>query len=176
MATVFDIPASRLLGLVKEDFKNIQTFKQPEWALFIKTGSHRERTPVQPDWWYMRGASILRRIYVDGPKGVSRLRTYYGGRKARGVKPHRFARGSGKIARVWLQLLEKEGFVKKEKDGRVLSAKGRKYLDGKSFEARKAFEKKEPSVEAGIQVKAIVETRKPVEKVEKKEEKKEELK
>ncbi|MBI5884803.1 40S ribosomal protein S19, partial [archaeon] len=102
MATVYDVQATKLIELVREDLKKITAFKQPEWALFVKTGSHKERQPIQDDWWFSRGASILRRIYVDGPKGVSRLRSYYGGRKARGVKPHRFAKGAGKILRVWM--------------------------------------------------------------------------
>jgi len=142
LTTVFDVPASRLIGVVGDDFKQTQTFKQPEWALFVKTGSHRERTPSQRDWWYTRGASILRRIYLDGPKGVSRLRTYYGGRKARNIKPHRFQRGGGKIVRTWLQLLEKEGYLVKEKHGRMLSAKGRKYLDEKALAVKKTAEPK----------------------------------
>ena len=71
----------------------------PEWAGDVKTGMHRQLPPAQPDWWYTRCASILRRIYIDGPVGVQRLRSLYGGRRNRGVRPDRHERASGAIIR-----------------------------------------------------------------------------
>jgi len=101
----------------------------PEWAKFVKTGVNRERAPEQRDWWYIRLASIFRRIYLDGPVGIERLRTYYGGRKRRGVRPAHFRKGSGAIIRNALHQLEQLGFVKKTSEGRVLTPAGRAYLD-----------------------------------------------
>nr|WP_287849198.1 40S ribosomal protein S19 [Methanothrix sp.] len=34
----------------------------PVWAEFAKTGVNREMPPTNPDWWFVRSASILRRI------------------------------------------------------------------------------------------------------------------
>jgi small subunit ribosomal protein S19e len=104
--------------------------QMPEWALFIKTGSHKQRAPEQRDWWYVRSASVLRQIYMNGPVGVEKLRSYYGGRKRRGHKPPHFRKGSGKIIRTILTDLEKAGYVQKQgKSGRVITAKGQKFLD-----------------------------------------------
>src|SRR3989338_1228886 len=101
--------------------------------LILKTGMHKERPPVDEDWWYFRSASVLRNIYRFGPVGVSKLRTKYGGKKNRGVKKEHFYKGSGSILRKSLQQLEKAGFVKfAEKGvhkGRVITPKGKSFLD-----------------------------------------------
>ena len=84
MTTVYDVPADLLIKRVAEKLKSM--VKPPEWAKYVKTGVHKQRAPEQEDWWYIRLASILRRVYIDGPVGIERLRTYYGGRKRRGVQ------------------------------------------------------------------------------------------
>ena len=127
MVTVFDVPADALIEVVKEDLK--KRIEMPSWAKFVKTGRNRQRPPTQEDWWWIRAASILRKVYIDGPVGVSRLRTWYGGRKDRGVRPDKRYKASGKIIRTILQQLEKIGFVKKEKSGRVITPEGKSYLD-----------------------------------------------
>jgi hypothetical protein len=80
-------------------------------------------------------ASILYRIYKEGPLGTGSLRTYYGGKKRRGTKRPEFRKSSGKIIRVCLQGLEKQGLVKKAKKGRVVTAKGQAYLNQMAKEA-----------------------------------------
>lgn len=132
MATVFDVPASELIKEVKENLKKIPEIKPPEWAMFVKTGVHRKRPPQNEDWWYMRMASMLRNLYKYGAVGVQRLRTKYGGRQKRGVRPERFKKGSGNIIRKALQQLESAGLVKKgegRKKGRMLTPKGKSFVD-----------------------------------------------
>ncbi len=102
----------------------------PEWAKFVKTGMSRQRPPEQKNWWHIRAASLLRKIYVEGPVGVQKLRSYYGGLKNNGHQPAHFSKGSGKILRVMLQDFEKLEYVKKEKKGRMIAPKGQKFLDG----------------------------------------------
>ena len=63
--------------------QKIEEIKPPDWAKFVKTGVHRKYPPQQEDWWYTRASSILMKIYLNGPVGVQRLRTYYGGKKER---------------------------------------------------------------------------------------------
>jgi len=110
-----------------EELKKVEQIKQPDWARFVKTGAHRERPPQSPDWWYIRAASILRKL--KKPTGVSRLRTVYGGRKNRGMKPEKSYKGSGKIIRVILQQLESAGLVVKDKKGRRLTPIGQKLVN-----------------------------------------------
>lgn len=141
MTTVYDVPADKLIEKVAEKLEKMEEIKPPEWAAYVKTGAHKELPPTQKNWWYIRCASILRRIYIDGPVGVSRLRTYYGGRKRRGVKPPRFRKGSGAIIRKALQQLEKAGFVEKAKEGRRITPKGMSFLDNTAHEIAVAMQK-----------------------------------
>ena len=125
---VFDVPAAALIKVVAADLKK-QGLKQPEWVMFVKTGSHRERAPDSPEWFYERAASVLYRVYKEGPLGAGSLRNYYGGKKRRGVRKAHFQKAGGKIIRVCLQELEKQGLIKKDKKGRIITGKGQSYLN-----------------------------------------------
>ena len=133
MATAYDVKPGELHRRVVEELKKTKEVQMPDWANFVKTGVGKERVPSEKDWWQMRASALLRRIYLLGPIGVSKLRTKYGNRKNRGVAPERFRRASGKIIRVLLQQLEKEGLVrqvdKSGHKGRILTPKGKSLMD-----------------------------------------------
>jgi len=120
----------KLVQKVAVYLKENKVIEPPPWAPFVKTGVHKERPPQDPDWWYIRAAAIMRKLYIRGPIGVSRLRTLYGGRHRRGHRPPKFAKGSGAIIRKILQQLEDAGLVQKaDKKGRILTPKGRELLE-----------------------------------------------
>ncbi|MFH1787339.1 MAG: 40S ribosomal protein S19 [archaeon] len=121
-----------------EALKKIPEFEQPEWAGFVKSGPSRERPIEDPDFWYKRAASILRQIHKKEFVGVNRLRTKYGSKKNRGMKPEKFQRASGKIIRIILQQSDKAGLteiakeakgIRRKKPGRQLTEKGRKFIE-----------------------------------------------
>ena len=123
--------SEKIIKNLVQDMKKIDKLKQPEWSMFIKTGVNTERPPTQEDWWYIRSSALLRKIYLNGPVGVERLRNAFGGKKRRGHKPPKHAKAGGKIIRVMLQQLEEAGLVKKvetPKRGRVITPKGEKLL------------------------------------------------
>jgi small subunit ribosomal protein S19e len=131
MVTAYDVPADKLIAMTSAKLREIDTIKPPEWAEFVRTGRHTEKAPVQKDWWYTRAASILRKVYMLGPIGTSRLAEEYGGFADRGSKPNRAVKGSRNIARKCIMQLEASGLVAKSKNkGRVITAKGQKMLDG----------------------------------------------
>ena len=149
MTTAYDVPADvlidRLSGYLKENIREIQS---PEWAGYVKTGSQAERVPQNPDWWYVRSASILRKLYMNGPVGVSRLRKDYGGRKRRGVRPAHFAKAGGNIIRTILQQLEQAGLSQKDGiKGRVVSGKGRSLLDAMSTQIKRDLDRERPELQ-----------------------------
>jgi small subunit ribosomal protein S19e len=129
MATVYEVPVDKLINETAEDLKENVKLKKPDWANYAKTGAHAERPPENPDWWWIRAASIMRKVYVNGPVGVRRLTTAYGGRKDRGVKPQEFRRAGGKNIRVILKELDALGYTEKVKDGRRITPKGQSYMD-----------------------------------------------
>ncbi len=137
MTTVYDVPADKLIAKAAMELKEKAEITAPEWAPFVKTGTHREMPPEDPEWWYTRAAAVLRRVYVDGPVGVERMRSVYGGKKDRGSKPNKSVKGSGSILRKSLQQLEAAGFVAKQKNGRVITPAGASFLDGIAYTVSK---------------------------------------
>ncbi len=132
MTDLRSIPSEKYNQSLASALKSIQEFKVPDWALLVKTSTHKQRPTSNPDFWYNRTASILRQIYLKGVVGVSRLRTRYGGRKKRGMKPEEFRKGGGKIIRVILQQGEAAGLLEKatgSKPGRKLTEKGKMFLE-----------------------------------------------
>ena len=75
MVSVWDVPQNVFVEYVAEELKQNDHIKPPVWAVYVKTGVHKERPPSANDWWYKRTASILKNIYKLGPVGVSKLRT-----------------------------------------------------------------------------------------------------
>jgi small subunit ribosomal protein S19e len=137
MTTVYDVPPDHIIRRVAEELKKRKEIVPPAWAAFAKTGVHKEMPPEDPDWWFTRAAAVLRRVYVDGPLGVERMRSFYGGNKNRGSKPNAFRKGSGSILRKSLQQLEAAGLIIHDKTGRRVSPEGMKFLDNLSAEVLK---------------------------------------
>ena len=148
MPTPYDIPASVLIeGLVKHLKDEVDEITPPEWALFAKTGVHAQRPPTNPDWWFVRCASILRKIYVKGPLGIEKLRQEYGGRLDRGAKPEHASKGGGAIVRNAIQQLQAAGLVRSQRnEGRVVTSQGRQLLDRLSTNLKRELEKTVPEL------------------------------
>ena len=130
--TIFTKNPVKFIPALAEALKNIEAFEIPEWAIYVKSGTSRERPPVDDDFWYIRTASILRQLYIKGVFGVGKLRTKYGSRKDRGGRPDKFKKSGGKIIRVILQQAEAAGLVEKVlrlQHGRRLTQAGRDLLD-----------------------------------------------
>lgn len=136
MTTVYDVPPDKLVKMAGEKLKKNKAISLPKWGLNVKKGSHKELPPENEDWWWVRCASVLRQIYLHGPVGVARLRTYYGGRVRRGTKKERFREASGRIIREVLKQLERAEYVTKTKRGRKISPKGQKFLDNTAHELK----------------------------------------
>ena len=129
MSKISEVPAKELIDKAAKKIEKMDEFKPPAWSVVVKTGLSKERPPQQDNWWWIRSASILRKIYLDKTLGVSKLRKTYGGRKNKGHKPEHKYLASGSIIRKMLQQLESAGFVRTEKGkGRKITAKGSVFL------------------------------------------------
>ena len=132
---VYEIPAGKYNDLLAKALKQIPEFKHPEWSLFVKSGVSKIKPPQEDDFWYKRAASILRQAYIRKVIGVNRLKTRYGSKLNRGMKPERFRKASGKIIRTILQQAEEAGLLEKYNEpgrraGRKLTKKGKELLEG----------------------------------------------
>ncbi|BCU70797.1 30S ribosomal protein S19e [Stygiolobus caldivivus] len=144
MITVNMVPADELIKRLSEYLKeNVKEVQPAEWSLYAKTASFKERTPDNSgDWWYIRAASLLRRIYIEQPLGVGETRRIYGGMKRRGTRPPISVKAPGHANRLIFRQLEKAGLVSRTKKGRILSPKGRSILDKLSYEIFKELAEK----------------------------------
>ncbi len=147
MTGVKDVPAELLIEKTAEKLKKMDAVYPPKWSLYVKTGVHREKKPVDSGWWYIRTAAILRKVYIHGPVGVMRLSAMFGGRADRGSKRYHPVRGSRSIVQTGLIQLESAGLVIKDgKKGRKISPEGRKFLDNTSYEILQELIKKMPEM------------------------------
>ena len=147
MTTVYDVPATALIDEASKMLSKEKDIQAPAWAPFVKTGIHKEKPPVQDDWWNVRVAAVLRKIYTEGPMGTERLRQQFGGFRDRGSMPNKAAKGSGSIARKALQQLEAAGLVQNvQSQGRVVTPKGRALLDNAAHAVRPGIQKEIPAL------------------------------
>ena len=153
MTTFYDIPADLLIPALADRLEDIDGISQPEWANFVKTGAHKERPPVQSNWWHLRSAAILRKVGRMGPIGVNHLSQAFGGPKNRGSAPNRATAGSRHVIRTSLQQLEDAGLVTSRHNaagtvnmGRILTSAGQKLLDNVAHEVRPTAEANYPGL------------------------------
>lgn len=139
MTIIYKISAQEFNLKLAEALKQFPEIEMPEWAMFVKSGPAKERPIDDEDFWYKRTASILRQIVKKKIVGVNKLRTKYGSKKNRGMRPEKFKKAGGKIIRTILQQTDKAGLteiaksvknVRSRKPGRKLTEKGIKLLEG----------------------------------------------
>jgi small subunit ribosomal protein S19e len=145
MPTPLDVPSDALIDKLSKFLKeNVGEVAPPVWAANAKTGSHRDRPPSNPDWWYIRCASLLRKLYIHGPVGIARLRVEYGGRLRKGTHIEHSRVAGGSAIREPLQQLQKAGFISIEaKQGRKLTAEGISLLNRMAADILKGARKTE---------------------------------
>ncbi|UCE96472.1 MAG: 30S ribosomal protein S19e [Candidatus Bathyarchaeota archaeon] len=148
MPTPYDVPAQAFINkLAKYVKENIDQVAPPQWAPYVKTGAYALQQPQNPNWWFTRCASLLRKTYMKGPIGVERLRAQYGGRKDRGTRLEQVRRGGGSNIRKIFQQLESAELIENVKgQGRVLTSGGRRLLDTIATELKKELERKTPEL------------------------------
>jgi small subunit ribosomal protein S19e len=134
MVNAHDVPSAKLIPALAEQMKSVTAVQEPDWAKIVKTGSHAERPPINADWWFTRAASLLRKLYLHGPVGLTDLERAYGGTKALHYYPKHHRDAGGSSIRKILKQLEQAELVSKTPKGRVLTPKGQAMLDKVSRE------------------------------------------
>eukprot|EP00656_Telonema_subtile_P006311 TRINITY_DN128_c0_g1_i1.p1 TRINITY_DN128_c0_g1~~TRINITY_DN128_c0_g1_i1.p1 ORF type:complete len:172 (-),score=37.51 TRINITY_DN128_c0_g1_i1:206-721(-) len=128
--TVKDVPADIFIKKFADFLKRQPKFQVPKWADLVKTGHFKELAPYDEDWFYIRAASVARKIYLRPGCGIGALRNWYGGAHRRGTRTTRHATASGAVIRNALKQLAAQGFVEEHPDGgRQVTGRGRAELD-----------------------------------------------
>ena len=134
--SVFVVQPEKLIENLSNKLKEYPEISPPKGSEFWKTAFFKELAPIDSEnFWYIRCASILRKVKKFGPIGVNRLCKYYGGKNRKGKGLNHSAKASGKIIRVALQQLGEASLLEmKEKKGRVLSSEGISLIERTAYE------------------------------------------
>lgn len=146
MVTFYDVPANPLIEALADRLE--EHLEEPDWLAYAKTSPAKEFPPEQDDFWYIRGASILRKVAMKGPIGVSRLSTEYGdrsrGTNRYGTRPNHHVDGSRNIIRTLLQQLEDADLILLEEGaGRRIAPDGQQLLDDVAEEVHATLDREE---------------------------------
>lgn len=148
MTTVFDVPAKEFIDEIAKQLEKQDAIFLPEQNKYSKTSVAHQNAPEPENWWYIRCASILRKIYMENVIGTQQLKAAYGGKRDRGSRPYKARAGSGTIIRRAIQQLESAGYVHKIKGkGRNITPKGRKFLDNIAHDVLTKVKKQYPGLE-----------------------------
>ena len=133
ISNIFSVSPDKFINTAAQKLKNYPEINPPkEVKLGLwKTSCARELPPENcEEFWYIRSASLLRKLAIKKQMGVSRLRKLYGCHQRNGTRPPHYRKTSGKIIRRCLQQLEKAGLVQVEKGvGRKLTSSGQSLID-----------------------------------------------
>ncbi len=128
--SVRDIKASTFIKAYAAHLKRSGKLDVPSWVDIVKTSPAKQLAPLEPDWFYIRVASIARHIYLRPGVGVGALRTVHGSAKNNGSRPCHHYKASANILRKSLQALEKLRLLEKDSQGgRRITSEGQRDLD-----------------------------------------------
>ncbi len=133
MANVLEADAQKLIEVTAGRLKE-SGIPRPKYIDYVKSGAGKERVPESEDFFYFRCASVLRQVYLKGPIGISKLRTKYGSKRAHWVRRHHHYRAGGSVIKDAFDALEKKGYIKTTKTGRIITPGGKSFLDKLSNE------------------------------------------
>ncbi len=133
--SIYVVQADKLVEAIAEKLREYPEISPPEGLEFWKTAFFKELAPNNSEeFWYIRSASLLRKVKKYGPIGVNKLRKHYGGKNRKGPGRNHSSKGSGKIIRVALQQLEKANLIQTvEKEGRIVSPEGTSLLERTAY-------------------------------------------
>ena len=91
--TVRDVAPAVFIEAYALHLKNSDRFEIPKWTDLVKTGVHKELGPTDDDWYFVRAASIARKVYlkpgVGGRRAAEVVRRPVPARRARQDVPAR---------------------------------------------------------------------------------------
>jgi small subunit ribosomal protein S19e len=136
---VEEVCAVKFIETLSVSLRDVKKITRPAETEYIKTGHRQELSPTNPDWYYIRVASVLRRLYTEQISHPDKVKhgfgtmwfaRVYGGAKNNGHKPSHTVTGSKSLVRRILQSLETHKLVSQmPKGGRALTPTGVAYLE-----------------------------------------------
>lgn len=69
--SVKDVDQHEIVRQIAGFLKKSGKVRVPDWSDVVKLGQNKELAPIDSDWYYIRTASIARRLYIRSPTGKS---------------------------------------------------------------------------------------------------------
>merc|ERR1711988_463739 len=129
--TLKDVPCNDFIQAYADFLKKSNKITPPAWVDLVKTGHYHELSPYDEDWFYVRAAAIVRKLYVRPQLGVGRLADIFGGKERNGSARKHHAHDSKSVIRACMKSLEKAGILMRLNDKR-----NRNYVDRPSGESK----------------------------------------
>ena len=77
--SIYVVSPEKLIEVIAEKLKEFPEISPPKGSEFWKTAFFKELAPTDSEnFWYIRCASLLRKVNKYGPIGVNKLRKFYG--------------------------------------------------------------------------------------------------
>eukprot|EP00793_Prasinoderma_coloniale_P005822 PRCOL_00004296-RA len=128
--TVKDVPAAAFVKEYAAHLKRSGKIELPPWVDLVKTSVAKELAPYDPDWYYIRAASIARHVYIRPDVGVGGFKKRFGSKYRRGTRAMHHRDAAGGHIRHMLQQLEAIKVIRKsDKGGRRITPDGQRDLD-----------------------------------------------
>jgi len=129
--TVKDVSAELFVKAYAQHLKRQGKLEVPKWVDYVKTSVAKELAPYDPDWFYVRCASIARKIYLRPNTGVGALTKVYGSNYRRGARTEHFRTANSGLLRYMVRQLEAIKVLEKTANGkgRKISRIGQQDLD-----------------------------------------------
>jgi len=126
---VKDVDAFKWIKGFAAHLKTQGQLEVPEFVDYTKTSSAKTLAPQDPDWYYVRSAAVLRRVYLRPFTGIGGLSKVFGSAYGKS-RPMHFRTAAKGVLRHVLQSLEKLGLLTKSDDGgRVITKAARRDCD-----------------------------------------------
>jgi small subunit ribosomal protein S19e len=109
--TVRDVSPESFIAAYAKHLKDQGQMQVPTWVDIVKTGSAKELAPYDEDWYFIRAASIARKVYLNKGVGCGQLQRWYGGSFRKRCQRSHFRKASGQIIRTILKDLTRMGLV-----------------------------------------------------------------
>jgi small subunit ribosomal protein S19e len=136
-ATLRDVPANKWVKTMAAHLKQEGKLVVPKITELVKTSHGRERAPQNDDWFYIRCAAVLRRVYLRPGTGCGGLGKAFANKKNNGSAPEHTVKASRGALQWACQALQKINLVKPGKiKGRVITKEGRKKVDSVAFNVK----------------------------------------
>ncbi|ELQ74153.1 40S ribosomal protein S19 [Trachipleistophora hominis] len=125
---IYQVEPSSFITTLSSHLKNNNLLTLPPNIDIVKSCSGKQNAPLNPDWLYVRAASVYRHFLTAQIKNeritITRLASVYGCKKDRGSRPGKKVRAGRTHLRSILRDFGRLGWIVEDERGKTVSEDG----------------------------------------------------